>query len=114
MKASSFMADNILDPKTATSQELLDAPFSRAFGREPLFEFLEKPGNEYRLRRFGAAMHGVTSAIPPGALLVCKSSCWPSTLATLTSCPKALIGNLCHKMHWSLTLVEELGLQLCS
>ena len=73
MKAGVYMADNLLDPKTATSQEVLDAPFSRAFGRESIFEFFEKPGNEYRLRRFGAAMHGISSALPSGALLAGKS-----------------------------------------
>jgi hypothetical protein len=74
MKSGVYLADNLLDPKTAASQEVLDCVFSRAFGREPIFEFFEKPGNEYRLRRFGAAMHGLSSALSSGALLTGKSS----------------------------------------
>ncbi|KIM80118.1 hypothetical protein PILCRDRAFT_535803 [Piloderma croceum F 1598] len=69
MKAGVYLTDNLMDPKTAASQEALDAVFSRAFGRVPCFEFLEKPGNEYRLRRFGAAMHGVSSAVASDALV---------------------------------------------
>jgi hypothetical protein len=72
MKAGVYLTDNLMDPKTAASQEALDAVFSRAFGRVPCFEFLEKPGNEYRLRRFGAAMHGVSSAVASDALVTSK------------------------------------------
>jgi len=72
MKAGVYLTDNILDPKTAASQEVLDAVFSRAFGRIPIFEFFEKPGNEYRLRRFGAAMHGISSAVASDVLVTSK------------------------------------------
>jgi hypothetical protein len=50
MKAGAYLADNLLDLKTATSQEPLDSPLSRAFGRQHFFEFLEKPENEYHFR----------------------------------------------------------------
>jgi hypothetical protein len=69
MKAAVYLADALLDPKTSTSQELLDCPFSCAFGREPMFEFLEKPGNEHRLRRFGPAMQGANISVGLGPLL---------------------------------------------
>jgi hypothetical protein len=65
MKAGANLADNILDPQTSTSQELADSPFSRTFRCGTMFEFFEQPGNEYRLRRFGVAMHGSSS---PGTL----------------------------------------------
>lgn len=69
MKSGSYLADNLLDPATATSQEPLDCPFSRVFGRESIFEFFENPENEYRLRRFGAAMVGTRAAFGSRALL---------------------------------------------
>jgi hypothetical protein len=66
MKAGVYLADYLLDPRTATSQEPLDCPFSLAFGRESFFNFIEKPDNEYRLRRFGVAMHGSSAAAGQG------------------------------------------------
>jgi hypothetical protein len=69
IKSGAYLADNLLDPTTATSQELLDCPFSRVFGRTSVFEFFEKPENEYRLRRFSAAMVGTSTANRSGALL---------------------------------------------
>jgi hypothetical protein len=69
MKAVVYLADNLLDPKTSTSQEVVDSPFSRTFDCTNGFEFLERPGNEYRLRRMGAAMHGVSLFIGLSAVL---------------------------------------------
>jgi hypothetical protein len=74
MGAATYLAENLQDPRTATSHEPLDCPFSRAFGRELKFLFLEKPENAYRLRRFGAGMHGTRLINPAGALLTCTSS----------------------------------------
>jgi hypothetical protein len=68
-KAAVYLEDNTLDPKTSASQDPLDCPFSRAFGRESIFDFMEKPENDFRKRRFGAAMHGASSSISSGALL---------------------------------------------
>lgn len=62
LKAAVYLADTLLDPKTTSSQELLDCPFSLAFGRESVLDFLDKPENAYRMRRFVAAMHGTTLA----------------------------------------------------
>jgi O-methyltransferase domain len=72
MKAGVHMADNLMDPSTTTSQEVTHSVFNRAF-QISLFDFLEKPGNEYRLRRFGAGMHGMSVAFSTGALLTGKS-----------------------------------------
>ena len=69
MKSAVYLADNILDPETGASQDLLDSPFSRAFGRQRFFEFLERPGNEYRLRRFSAAMLGTIESNNSNAIM---------------------------------------------
>jgi hypothetical protein len=69
MKSGVFMAENLLDPKTGGSQELLDASFSRAHGRQSGHDFFEKPENAYRLRRFGAAMNGTRMSMSPGTTL---------------------------------------------
>jgi hypothetical protein len=58
----------MLDPETASSQDPTASPFSRAFGDGKgisLWEWFEQPGNEKRLRRFGAAMKGTTLLHPP-------------------------------------------------
>jgi hypothetical protein len=70
MKAGAYLADNVLDPQTSTSQEPADSPLSRTFRCGTLFEFFEQPGNERRLRRFGAAMHGASSLIAPGEMSI--------------------------------------------
>ena len=69
MKAGAYLADNLLDPKTSTSHEVADSPLSRTFDCANQFEYLEKPGNEYRLRRMGAAMHGGSLSVGLGAVL---------------------------------------------
>jgi hypothetical protein len=73
MKAGVYLADNILDPKTSASQEVIDSPFSRMFNCENEFEFMEKPGNEYRLRRMGAAMHGSNMSLGVSSVLTGNS-----------------------------------------
>ena len=78
MKSGVYLPDNILDSKTAASQELFDTPLSRAFGRQHFFEFLEKPENEYRFRRFGAAMLGTTASNNSDAIMAGDSSLHPS------------------------------------
>jgi hypothetical protein len=78
MKAGAYLADNLLDPETATSQEPLDCAFSRVYGRETMFQLLEKPGNEHRLRRFGAAMHGASTVNSLGMFLTGKFNFSPS------------------------------------
>lgn len=68
------MTDNLVDPKTASSQDPAATPANRAFGSNKVFwEWLEEPGNEKRLRRFGSAMRGSTKFFP--AELSVKSLC---------------------------------------
>jgi hypothetical protein len=62
LKAAAYLMDDLLDPCAAGSQDPLDCAFSRAFGRESVFDYLEKPENAYRLRRTVAAMHGTSMA----------------------------------------------------
>jgi hypothetical protein len=69
MQSAVYLAENLLDPKTATSQDPLDCPFSREFGSESRSEFLKKSMNESRLRQFGAAMHGMQILTCSGTLL---------------------------------------------
>jgi hypothetical protein len=69
VKTAAYLSDNLLDPKTAASQEVTDGPLSRAFGPETWFEFLEKPDNAYRLRRYGVAIHGLGSTVSLGAIM---------------------------------------------
>jgi hypothetical protein len=58
--------DNLVDTKTASSQELIDTPFNRAFGtRLQMWDWYELPENAKRHRRFGAAMRGTTRIFPP-------------------------------------------------
>lgn len=74
MKAGAYLPDNVLDNRTAASQELLDTPLSRAFGRQHFFEFLEKPENEYRFRRFSSAMLGTIASNNSDAVMAGDSS----------------------------------------
>jgi len=62
MKAGVNLADNLIDPKTALSQEPIDSTFNRTFGCETIFDFYDRPENAHRLRNFGAAMHGINVA----------------------------------------------------
>jgi hypothetical protein len=62
MKAGANLADTLLDPKTAMSQDLADCPLNRTFDSESVFDLLDRPENAFRLRRFGAAMHGTSMA----------------------------------------------------
>ncbi len=52
----------------------MHAPFNLAFNTEtPYFEWLERPGNEARLKRFGPAMTGTNSWEVPGAIVAGRS-----------------------------------------
>ena len=49
----------------------MHAPFNVAFNtKTPYFEWLERPGNEARLKRFGPAMTGTAAWEIPGAVTV--------------------------------------------
>ena len=52
----------------------MHAPFNLAFNTTtPYFEWLELPGNEARLRRFGPAMTGTAAWEVPGAIITGRS-----------------------------------------
>lgn len=94
-KGSAYLAEVLLDPKKSTSEDPKDAPMmvcrsclcygtlhsSRrrvqlAFkSSKPSWEWYEEPGNEYRLKRFAAAMEGTSRADPPNAIHLGKPPC---------------------------------------
>ncbi|KAG6807436.1 hypothetical protein H0H92_007557 [Tricholoma furcatifolium] len=69
-KASSYLLENMTDPKTSHSYEPQHSPLQRALGFKTNFwEFHARPENAYRLRRFGIAMRGSTVMDLPDLLL---------------------------------------------
>ncbi|TBU38873.1 S-adenosyl-L-methionine-dependent methyltransferase [Dichomitus squalens] len=73
-KSSAFLADCYLPSlsgKAAEDAPPMHAPFNVAFDtKTPYFEWLERPGNEVRLKRFGPAMTGTAAWEIPGAVTV--------------------------------------------
>ncbi|KAF4566231.1 hypothetical protein EYR40_001952 [Pleurotus pulmonarius] len=68
-KGSAYLAEVLLDPKKSVSEDPKDAPMMLAFkSSKPSWEWYEEPGNEYRLKRFAAAMEGTSRADPPNAI----------------------------------------------
>jgi len=60
-KGGAYLADNLTDPATASSNEPDQAPHQRAFRTDMfLFPWLELPENEKRLKRFNRSMHGAS------------------------------------------------------
>lgn len=60
MKVSSYMTENLIDPKTAFSHEPTDTAFNLAFDTpESYFTWLGKPENAYRRARFDAGMPAI-------------------------------------------------------
>jgi hypothetical protein len=58
-----------MDPATAFSYDPKRAPFSRGLRTtDGFFDWLERPWNEARLRRFGPAMGGAQFAPPEASL----------------------------------------------
>ncbi|KAI0049517.1 S-adenosyl-L-methionine-dependent methyltransferase, partial [Auriscalpium vulgare] len=69
-KSSSYLTETMLDPETAFSETTEKASFKKAFNTDDdMWQFFEKPGNEFRLARFGSAMDGVKNMTPPNAIL---------------------------------------------
>ena len=78
LKASGYVADRYLPAlsKQDETASAMHAPFNVAFNTDlPYFEWLEQPGNEHRLKRFGPAMTGTAAWEVPGAIVAGKSSC---------------------------------------
>lgn len=64
-KGSSHLADNLLNPATAMSEEPDETPLNTSFGSKAnIFEWLEGEGNDDRRRRFGMAMVAAQFVIP--------------------------------------------------
>ncbi|EIW56069.1 S-adenosyl-L-methionine-dependent methyltransferase [Trametes versicolor FP-101664 SS1] len=72
-KSSAYLADCYLPSssrKSGEDENPMHAPFNLAFNTTiPYFEWLEQPGNESRLRRFGPAMTGTAAWEVPGAII---------------------------------------------
>ncbi|KAI0064272.1 O-methyltransferase [Artomyces pyxidatus] len=70
MKISSYLPETLLDPEYGHSVSPNKAAFHKAYNtKSDLFQWLEEPGNESRLARFGTAMEGSKSMSPPNAIL---------------------------------------------
>ncbi|TCD62062.1 hypothetical protein EIP91_007521 [Steccherinum ochraceum] len=82
LKGAGHAVAMLTDPATSHSQEPVDSPLQRAFGKKMgLFDWYDLPENQFRLRRFGNAMRGVQwkasilggfdwSALPQGSVVV--------------------------------------------
>lgn len=65
-----YLSDHVFDPKTSFSDEPTASPFNAAYATEQgYFPWLANPGNEMRLKRFGAAMAGSRLMFPSDAIL---------------------------------------------
>ncbi|KAI0260059.1 S-adenosyl-L-methionine-dependent methyltransferase [Gloeopeniophorella convolvens] len=69
-KASSYLTETILDPKTGHAYEVNKTALNRAFNvEEDFWEWIEAPGNRLRLARFGSAMSGIRNMARPDEIL---------------------------------------------
>jgi len=70
MKASVFLTEALAKPIKGPSDDLSTTPFAIAFKTKKYgFDWFEEPGNEFRLKRFAAAMEGASRVDPPNAIL---------------------------------------------
>jgi hypothetical protein len=66
LKGTAFLTDNLVDEKTAFSQEVNASSLTRAFNTKlDVWKWLELPENVKRHRRFGKGMDGMTKLSPP-------------------------------------------------
>ncbi|KAJ7054305.1 O-methyltransferase [Mycena amicta] len=62
-KSSAWLADTILEPKEGV------LPYNKAFDTDlPLYYYMQKPENLYRLQRFGLGMQGTAATEAPDAI----------------------------------------------
>ncbi|KAF7302711.1 hypothetical protein HMN09_00906000 [Mycena chlorophos] len=62
-KASAWLADTVLEPKEG------QLPYNKAFGTDvPLYYYMQRPENLYRLQRFGLGMQGTAATEAPDAI----------------------------------------------
>ncbi|KAJ6607721.1 O-methyltransferase [Mycena sp. CBHHK59/15] len=63
MKSSAYLTDTMMEPKENI------VPYNRAFGTdEPMFHWVHRPENLYKLTRFAAGMHGTAATEPPDTI----------------------------------------------
>ena len=79
-KSASYLTDCYLPSSTSRKStdgaHAMHAPFNVAFNTViPYFEWLERPGNEARLKRFGPAMTGTAAWEVPGAIIGGQLEC---------------------------------------
>ncbi|KAJ7473575.1 S-adenosyl-L-methionine-dependent methyltransferase [Mycena galericulata] len=68
-KASAYAWETLADPATANSGDPLASPFARAFGRETLWQFYDRPEEKHRHDRFSIGMQGIQALQPADAIL---------------------------------------------
>ncbi|KJA18250.1 hypothetical protein HYPSUDRAFT_145199 [Hypholoma sublateritium FD-334 SS-4] len=69
-KASSYLVEDLEDVKTRKQFSAKEAAFQKAFNTEKdYFAWLEQPGNEYRLTRYGACIQGTSLWDPPDTIV---------------------------------------------
>ncbi|OCH94555.1 S-adenosyl-L-methionine-dependent methyltransferase [Obba rivulosa] len=60
-KTAFYLPDVLLDPKTASSEEVTETAFNRGFRTDlSWFKWLHQPENAYRKKRFGLSMTGLS------------------------------------------------------
>ncbi|OCH88902.1 O-methyltransferase [Obba rivulosa] len=70
IKTAAYLPETLHDPQTASSQEVTETAFNRAYGTNtPYFEWLHKPENGARRRMFDAAMTGLGALGNPKEIL---------------------------------------------
>ncbi|KAJ6608071.1 S-adenosyl-L-methionine-dependent methyltransferase [Mycena sp. CBHHK59/15] len=76
-KASAYAWETLADPATVRSGDPTASPFARAMGLvETLWEFYERPEQQFRHHRFGIGMQGIEALQPADAIL--KAYQWNS------------------------------------
>ncbi|KAJ7612017.1 S-adenosyl-L-methionine-dependent methyltransferase [Mycena polygramma] len=69
-KASAYAWETLADPATVRSGNPTASPFARAMGRpETLWQYYERPEEQFRLHRFGIGMQGIEALQPADAIL---------------------------------------------
>jgi hypothetical protein len=69
LKASAYLRENLLNPETALGHDPKGAALSTASKEDKdFFHWLEMPGREYALYRFGMAMRGMNKGSPDAIL----------------------------------------------
>jgi hypothetical protein len=68
--SAASVLDTLRDPRTANSQEAHHAPLQRAHKMDvPLYDWIQQPEQDYRRRRLGLAMGGISGMEPEDSIL---------------------------------------------